>query len=103
MRLPEIAVEQPYKGGRNFWTRSERWNFYFALGILFLVPVAVDSAVSYVWVRTGDVISFFVLWPFTFVLAIVFWISSITLLSVAYRRNLLKHKGELQVSINMPQ
>jgi hypothetical protein len=88
MRLPEIAVEQPYKGARGTWSRSERWNFYCALGVLFLIPVVSDSIMNYLWAKTGELAGYLVLLPVFFILSTICWIASITLLSVAYRRNL---------------
>ena len=90
MRLPEIAVERSDKGARSSGTTSERWNFYFALGLIFLVPAVLDFASNYLLIKIPNLAVYFVLLPVLIVLSTVFWIASITLLSVAYHRNLLK-------------
>ena len=90
MRLPEIAVERSYKGARSTWTSSERWNFYFALGLIFLVTAVLDFVSNYWWVSIPELAIYFVLLPVVIVLSSVIWIASITLLSIAYRRNLVK-------------
>jgi hypothetical protein len=98
MRLPEIAVEQSHKGARSNWTKSERWNFYVALGLLFLIPTVSDFALNYFWPETLEQTGYLLLLLVQIALATFCWIASITLMSVAYRRNLEKHSVVLKVS-----
>jgi hypothetical protein len=103
MRLPEIAVEQSYKGARSTWTRSEKWRFYLALGLIFLIPVILDSASNFLWANIPEPAGYFVLLPVLMVLSSVCWIASVTLLSVAYRHNLGKLQGVQEGTTSIAQ
>jgi uncharacterized membrane protein YidH (DUF202 family) len=90
VRLPEMSLEPSWHGARKLWTKRERWNFLNALFLIFSISPIVSQVEHYIWLITEYEFKHNAQEPFLFSLlaGIVSMILAITLLSVAYKRNL---------------
>lgn len=103
LRLPEISLEAPLRGARKAWTKKQKWAFYLALGTIFLSAFLMQRLDDAIWASINDIASILFFLPVSIVFSLFFWAAGITLLSVAYRRNLVNRDKENSSVIFKPE